>query len=275
MLNIKDLEARHTKYRLKSYIPHVAIAISTIAILISIVTIFNYSSIANIDEKNITKENNRAVEYVQAKEIVEILPTVINDNSVKETPLVKTVEATKQSSKEKVLITEKEVKDKMLLSPSLNFMRKMQTETVEDYKNENNKAEPESKQLPKNKKIEKIEKVKINKVESNTISIKKQDIYSDIDHVIQRFKINNNPALSLFVAKKYYQIGEYEKAYNYALITNGINNNIEASWIIFTKALIKLDKREMAIETLKKYLNHSSSSQAKILLDEILSGKFK
>ncbi|MDQ1244960.1 MAG: hypothetical protein QG565_1301 [Campylobacterota bacterium] len=97
----------------------------------------------------------------------------------------------------------------------------------------------------------------------------------DIAHVIKRFNVNHNPALSLFVAKKYYQLGDYEQAYNYALITNDINNNIEESWLIFSKSLVKINKKEMAIETLKKYISHSHSSQARQLLDEIQAGKFK
>jgi tetratricopeptide (TPR) repeat protein len=87
--------------------------------------------------------------------------------------------------------------------------------------------------------------------------------------------VNNNPALSLFVAKKYYELGDYAQAYNYALITNQINRDIEASWIIFTKSLVKLNKRDQAIQTLKDYIESSSSNTARILLEEIQSGKFK
>ena len=111
--------------------------------------------------------------------------------------------------------------------------------------------------------------------ETNSITIKKQNTYEDIEYVIKRFKKNNNPALSLFVAKKYYELGEYKQAYNYALITNEINNNIEASWIIFSKSLVKLNQKAKAIQTLQQYINHSDSNQAKLLLKEILSGKFK
>ena len=79
----------------------------------------------------------------------------------------------------------------------------------------------------------------------------------------------------ILIAKKYYELGEYHKAYNYALITNQIDRDIEASWIIFAKSLVKLKQKDMAIKTLKQYLESSHSSSAKILLDEILSGKFK
>ena len=109
----------------------------------------------------------------------------------------------------------------------------------------------------------------------NVISINKENTFQDIQQVIKRFKINNNPALSLFVAKKYYELKQYNKSYNYALITNEINPNIEASWIIFAKSLVKLKEKKMAITTLEKYIEHSNSNNAKILLNNIKSGKFK
>lgn len=107
------------------------------------------------------------------------------------------------------------------------------------------------------------------------INIKRQDTQKDIQDVIKRFKKSNNPALSLFIAKKYYELEDFNKAYNYALITNGINNNIEDSWLIFAKSLVKLNKKSKAVETLKKYIGHSDSYRAKILLENIKSGKLQ
>ena len=107
------------------------------------------------------------------------------------------------------------------------------------------------------------------------ITIERRDSQNDIKEIIGRFKKNNNPALSLFVAKKYYELGNYEQAYNYALITNGINNDIEESWLVFAKSLVKLNRKEMAIKTLKEYIKYSHSGNARILLNDIESGKFK
>ena len=94
------------------------------------------------------------------------------------------------------------------------------------------------------------------------------------DSVLQDCKNNNNPALSLFAAKKYYELGVYDQAYNYALITNNINSDIDDSWIIFAKSLVKLDKKDKALKVLSKYINQSHSAEAKILFDDILSGTF-
>ena len=110
---------------------------------------------------------------------------------------------------------------------------------------------------------------------THKISITRKETKNDISNVIKRFKNSNNPALSLFVANKYYELGNYTQAYNYALITNQINQKIEKSWILFSKSLVKLGKKKKAIEVLKKYTLSSQSNNAKLLLKEIESGKFR
>jgi hypothetical protein len=159
-------------------------------------------------------------------------------------------------------------------------MREMQDDTLPYYEGEEDTVKHKiNSPLKKKTKIEKIKtpEPKMIKPEEqqSSISIHRQNTQEDIHHVIKRFKINNNPALSLFIAKKYYELGEYRKSYNYALITNEINSNIEASWIIFAKSLVKLNEKDIAIKTLRTYYDHSGSNKAKILLDEIISGKFK
>ncbi|MBU1927551.1 CDC27 family protein, partial [bacterium] len=109
----------------------------------------------------------------------------------------------------------------------------------------------------------------------NTINIKRQNEYSDIEEIITRFKKNNNPALSLFIAKKYYELGEYRNAYNYSLITNELNKDIEASWILFAQSLVKLNEKDKAVKVLQDYIKHTNSNRANLLLNDILSGKFK
>lgn len=189
---------------------------------------------------------------------------------------------------------------RVVLTPSLEFISKIDTAAPKNYSSEiisNKKKEvtvaieevkPTLQEIkpiviPQEIKEEKIEPIKIDKIETSSakeekkgsVSISRRDEQKDIADVIKRFNINHNPALSLFVAKKYYQLGDYEQAYNYALATNDINKNIEESWILFAKSLVKLNKKEMAVETLKKYISHSNSPQAKRLLEEINTGKFK
>jgi len=269
MLNIKDLESRHAKYKLKSYIPYIiSIIILIIIFIVSNIT-FNTKSTKHLDVK---------VKEELLKKV--IIKKVVEQNITKTKTSPKPVEQIIKDSK--IPRTKK-----VILSPSLNFMRRINT-PVNIYTNEekiyhikkiaNKKEEPkeeliveETIEIPIIK--EKKEPLIIEKKSSLKITINKDQ--EDIKHVIKRFKVNNNPALSLFVAKKYYQLGDYHKSYNYALITNQLNNNIEASWIIFAKSLMKLNKKDMAINTLKKYIDNSHSPRAKILLDEIQSGKFK
>lgn len=106
-----------------------------------------------------------------------------------------------------------------------------------------------------------------------TMHIQRESDMKDIQDVIARFKKNKNPALSLFVAKRYYNIGNYQQAYNYALITNELDSNIEDSWLIFSKSLYYLNQKEMAIKTLQTYYQDSGSVKAKIALDQMNNGE--
>ncbi len=107
------------------------------------------------------------------------------------------------------------------------------------------------------------------------INIQKKDAKQDLQNIIQRFQRSNDPHLSLFIAKKYYEQKNYQEAYNYALATNKLDNKIDESWIVFCKALVHLGKKKFAIKVLKDYINASQSTSASILLSDIQSGKFR
>lgn len=193
--------------------------------------------------------------------------------------------------------------NKIVIAPSMNFIKNMQHKSIE-YNSEPTQVITTSKQrqvmqaqnppaptyiedtfatqevaltqtpAPEINKFE--ERVSVEEIpKASVINIKRQDAYSDIDEIIKRFKKSNNPALSLFIAKKYYELGEYREAYNYALVTNELNKEIEASWILFAQSLVKLGDRDKAVKVLKEYANQSHSNRATLLLDDILSGKFK
>ncbi|PNX50089.1 MAG: hypothetical protein BV458_13825, partial [Thermoplasmata archaeon M9B2D] len=112
--------------------------------------------------------------------------------------------------------------------------------------------------------------------EETIVQISHEEVSEDeLNSVIKRFNNQNNPALSLFIAKTYYDRGNYKEAYNYALVTNNLNPSIEDSVLIFARSLVKLGKKEDAITTLEAYINNTGSINAKILLNEIQKGKFK
>jgi len=273
MINIADLESRWIKFKIKSYIPHAVIVISLVIILVLFLTL----SIKDTKEDKIKLAQNSIKKVEQVK-----IQQKEKEKTIKEPIQEKKIEKTTKPLK---------TEDKMVLSPSLNFIKDMQNNTLAYYENEDKIVKNKQKNIhykktihttktqlhKKENKINTI-KQKLPKQEirnSVSINVSRETAQEDINQVIKRFKVNNNPALSLFIAKKYYELGEYNKSYNYALITNEINSNIEASWIIFTKSLVKLNEKDMAIKTLRTYYNHSNSNKAKILLDEIITGKFK
>jgi tetratricopeptide (TPR) repeat protein len=286
MLNIRDLEKRWLRYKIRSYIPYIIIGFSIIVIAI-IMYIFTATTISSQKEtlpkvkQHIQKHISQKVKVIKKeKKHFEKTNQKVQQQNKEE---INTI----QQIKEHPQFGQHQQEDQLLLKPSMSFLTNIQQEK-EQIK--------DSYQVPKTKtkkrKIQKIapveeeyfnqeqsaEKEKVKKevpVMKTVITIERKDSQNDINEIIKRFKKNNNPALSLFVAKKYYELGNYEQAYNYALITNGIDNNIEDSWIVFAKSLVKLHKKEMAIKTLQEYISYSHSGNAKILLDDIKTGKFQ
>jgi len=118
-------------------------------------------------------------------------------------------------------------------------------------------------------------KTKEKRAPSTTVSIIKQDTNKDIQNILQRFQKEKNPTLSLFLARKYYALGNYKDASKYALITNQLNNEIEESWLIFSKTLVKMHHKNKAMHILKRYIQTTHSTDAAILLHKIQSGKFQ
>ena len=256
MHNIHELEKKWLNYKIKSFIPYLSIFI----ILIIATILF-----LNIDINN----------FKSKEETVETKETVV---------VAKPIEKIELKEQNKVALLKIETIDdtpnKVILTPSLDFIKKLRNDSTGSYSS--NDFSSQNNRDQKKKTIKKTEPKKVAKVyrkdvekKRKPLDIKRQETQADIQHVIKRFKKNNNPALSLFVAKKYYRMGDYNKAYNYALVTNELNNEIDDSWIIFSKSLVKLGKKDKAIKVLTKYIEHSHSSNAKVLLDNITSGKFK
>ncbi len=266
MLNVNELENKWRKYKIKSYTPHFIITLSISLVFLLIYTLYSSKTISKEIEPMQNKETASEKQISEPKKV-----NSLDKNTIK-------------TSKQENTIKHNEVTEmkKTTLSPSLDFMSNMKHNVMSSYE-DNDISVSKVKKIPKRKILNKpvpeqiklMEPEKKQIVQKSSIHIKRQDTQEDISHVIKRFKKNNNPALSLFVAKKYYELEEYDKSYNYALMTNQINDNIDASWIIFVKSLVKLNRKDEAIKTLKKYINHSHSNQAKMLLEEILSGKFK
>lgn len=261
MLNIHDLETRWFKYKLKRNLPYFMLSIFSIFLIYIIFLNF-------FDKKAITLKTNTTK-----------IDTILNSKN-NDSHQITELENTQNNS------LQKHVNDKKLvLQPSFSFIKDIQTDSYKDTIEKNENFVSLKKTIPQTvQKIEKIEKIEkklpeqvpnIEVVEKNIVNIKRNNEQENIQHVIKRFKQSNNPALSLFIAKKYYELGNYKQAYNYAFITNGINNDIEESWLIFAKSLVKLNEKEKAIKILKEYIKNSHSQRAQVLLKNITSGKLQ
>jgi len=108
-----------------------------------------------------------------------------------------------------------------------------------------------------------------------SLSINRNESKLDIESLQRRFKDTSNANLGLFIARYYYDQGNFNEAYNYALKTNTLNSKIDESWLIFSKSLVKLGKSDQAKKTLQLYISQSGSETAKALLDAIEKGNFK
>ncbi|EQB40651.1 hypothetical protein M947_02250 [Sulfurimonas hongkongensis] len=274
MLNVHDLERKYKAYKLKNFLPYLVISLSLCVIFI--VVLFVNSS--DIFKSNKAHHNQKTFE-VQLEQTKDAPIKGVDEKN----------ETTKVAIEKKQETIEAKVDRGLILTPSLNFISSIKHSLPSNDVNyqkviNKNKIEKEIKtKKSKEKQVLKPAKkepdsVVIEEVElqrSNPVKIHRQNTQDDINLVIRRFEKNNNPALSLFVAKKYYELENYNQSYNYALITNRINDNIDSSWIIFAKSLVKLDRKDEATKTLKRYIEHSKSTQAKTLLEEIERGKFR
>ena len=249
MLNIIELEKQWMRYKIKYYLPHFIIFISTLIISTILFIFIKYDNNSNND-------TNSSVATIMPVQKVVTPPLAVKE-------IVPTPKKELTSSKEQ-----------LTLQPSLNFLNDIKYSSrpyVETPKVHHHKVVQTQKRVkPKVVAVVAPTPQKVSK-----ISIKREETNQDLQIIIKRFKQSNNPDLSLFIAKKYYEQKNYKQAYNYALITNRIDSTIDESWIVFSKALVKLGKKEFAIKVLQDYTQNSQSSTANILLSDIKSGKFR
>jgi tetratricopeptide (TPR) repeat protein len=271
MLNIHQLERRWLKYKIKSYLPKALFASLVLSLLVlsSIYLPLQKSEKIGTVQKyelNITQNKPLLVAAIQEKLLTEVeievpkntqeLPSTIRETSLVLKPSLRFMDKIEEDVSSYVA-TEYIEPESIKKHPALQ--RKVQ-ESPTVYNEELTKSEPEPEAA---------------KEEKNMLTITKQEDESDLKDIIRRFKNNKNPALSLFIAKRYYSAKQYQKSYNYALMTNEIDQNIDESWIVFSKSLVKLGQHELAINTLKAYLKTSKSTAAEALLRSIETGDFR
>lgn len=255
MLDIHNLEHRWLKYKIKSYLPHAVFVFFTVLLLFTAsVWVWPKKTTSPHLSQSKTKLPVQNLSAVTKKPAVPQNDTVILEPSMEfvqalnereraseissETPNVQTV---KSATHVAVPLPPPPVPKELLLPESQPVAAKIQS--------------PQS--------------------SKTMLSVNRNESPLDIVEVQQRFKESSNPTLGLFIARYYYDHGNYSEAYNYALKTNAINSHIDESWIIFSKSLVKLGKTDQAKKTLQLYISQSGSDTAKTLLDIIEKGNFK
>jgi tetratricopeptide (TPR) repeat protein len=274
MLNIHELERQWLRYKIKSYIPLVLSIFATVSI---IALFFVYLPLSDIETTA-----NAPVEVTKA-ETIKVQAQTIPEQEPIQKPVVEPIELyIADNTQEQIRIEPKEEKSALVLKPSLHFMDNIEDGLSTFIEEEMPMQESVSSSMQDNGTLAALNDnenpdntVAAEETDENRLNITSNHDDSDLKDVIRRFKKNKNPALSLFIAKRYYAAGEYQKSYNYALMTNEIDKNIEESWIIFSKSLVKLGQHELAMNTLKSYLKTTKSSAADVLLRKIESGTFK
>lgn len=247
MLDIQNLERRWLKYKIKSSIPYI-IGIVIIIILIAFLPYIWFND----------KDSKPTFKAKQFFSPSESLP--LKQKSQSEDP-------------------------SNILEPSMNFVQTFQTaapETLPPPVSAPQNTKPIQQAVPVAKVLNVPESVplKAPPVTFSTLNDKsmiqnRNESKIDIGSVERRFKETPNSNLGLFIARYYYDHGNYSEAYNYALKTNSINNKIDESWIIFSKSLVKLGRVDQAKKTLQAYIGESNSESARSLLDSIERGTFK
>jgi hypothetical protein len=254
MLNIKNLERRWLKYKVLSYLPYISVFAISIGLVIGI-SIWSLSA-QNKKNTNITSEKNiSSVALVKPS-----TQTLAEENTTFIEPSMDFV----QSFQNTPAPTES---SDMQPSGVVNKPTQKQITTVQAPKVI---SIPQYTPPPQESSV-------VSNISNNNqpISIKMDDSKLDISSLERRFKETSNANLGLFIARYYYDHGNYDGAYNYALKTNNTNNRIDESWIIFSKSLVKLGKTDQAKKTLQLYISQSNSENAKGLLNSIENGSFK
>ncbi len=289
MLNIHELERQWLRYKIRRYVPVAAAALTLIVVVPAALLLWpekmpETSSVSQTQQAAPAPVSNVAPPVSQPA--VSTVQTVSADSAAATIqPGVPETVAAPTSKPVPPTATRK------AMAPSLGFMQSMEEDALPYYAEEEpgtpviEERVPEPVASIRAESVEAFEPVEEAEVPAlpraveaaspeHTVSITQKEA-DDLNDIVKRFKTNKSPALSLFLARRYYEMGEYQSAYDYSLKTNELDSDIEESWLIFTKSLVKLGQKEQALKVLNSYIGHSGSITAKTLFQNIESGTFK
>ena len=303
MLDVPELEKRWAKYHLKKMLPlYITTAVGTVILgLAAYIYTTQPDYVMSLLQKEPTETitptlvktstlqaaTDLPVPAIPAQNILRPSLTFLYNleerviNAEESTTPVATAVATKDKLKQQV---------KPKSKPKTKSKKKVKTKKKVKPKPKAKPKPVKTKTIPKpTKKVTKTsvvvpvkvihpEKKEQQPVETqNTLVKVGHDTTSDdeLKGIIKRFNRKKKPALSLFIANKYYEKGNYAESYKYARITYKLNPKIEDSMIIYAKSLVKLGKKDKAKNALSTYIKKTGSIKAKTLLNQINKGTFK
>ena len=276
MHNVQELERQWLRYKVKFYMPF---AIGSLIFLIVLLVIIFFPENKSTPDTSIPSTTLP----IQATQSVSNKPA--NSNATTSLESIENRPSTLTAKQNTPSIQHEKIPDpSVVLEPSLNFIDNIEEAPFPEVEIADSRPIANTKpdtQLPvfskpvETKDFNKKPIIKsdtITSKEKTTISIDTHEDAQDIIDVLERFKKNKKPALSLFAAKRYYALEQYTNAYNYALITNELDSTIEESWLIAAKSLVKMQKKDDAIRLLNTFIKSSHSVRAKMLLSQIKNG---
>ena len=299
MLDVLELEKQWRVYHFRKMLP--LYILSFVIVLIIGASSYTYLVHPDIisaliqENKSVTKENSTVItkkENIAVKKVVKVQKSIEQNILIPSFNFIYNLEDQ--------VINYNNIQTVALVAASNVNVKKKVTKTPKPKAKKKKVVKPKKKvrPAPKPKKVVKKPK-KVKRVQK--VSTVKQDIVigdkrnvsttkepqqklvkvgnkstsdNELRSVIKRFNKNKKPALSLFIAKKYYEKGNYKESYNYAKQTYKLNPKIEDGLILYVQSLAKLGKNDIAAAKLKPYIKKTGSVKAKILLNDIQKGNF-
>jgi len=250
MYDIPELERKWKKYKRKQLQKPIFIGVGALVLIVGISFIAT-TYLGGSDSKRVAKSDKSSVAKANSQS------TTQNNNAIeiKKVPIVST---TKQSD---IPQPSDSVNGEIDLSKATIVKTNVPDDEIRVIGFDDKEKEKVKK---------KYEDVLIPKQSSKEIKAKEA-----LAEVEERFKASQDPKDSLWLARKYYEMGDYAKAETWAINTNNIDGDIEESWLIFAKARAKQGDRVDAIKVLQSYYDETGSKKAKALLDKLRRGEFK
>jgi tetratricopeptide (TPR) repeat protein len=283
MLNVRDLEEQWLKYKIKSYFPYFLGALILLVILITLVIYTTQNSTKEDTKVAVVTKKQTPQEHLHVNTQVQKVITPAKVSPSKELPKIKEVTTPSKNLHVNDPVPPLSQKPQRL-KPSFSFLNSLENEPVrkvikhpktQPVKQINTQIKPAVQEKPLTKAAPVVAQEKAEATIPKGIKIDRAKTHNEVQDIIHRFETNKNPALGLYLARYYYKMQNYEKAYNYALSTNHIDSDIEECWLIFASSQVKLGKKDAAIKTLIAYIKNSDSINAKNLLHSIRTGEFR